>query len=229
MFEDVRFIDLTHPLDENVPTWTGGCGFSCTQKVDYDQGLRAQSLRLHAGVGTHMDAPSHFIPGGKSMADMDIHDLILHMHVIHKECDADDVLLVEDIEAYERDNGPIQRGSFVAFHSGWDKYWHTPERYRNPDEQGVMRFPTLSPKAADYLIDRGIKGIGIDTLSPDPEVTRSTTPFPVHHKILGAGGYIVENLANLGSMGAGAYAMLFPLPIIGGTESPIRAVGIVSV
>lgn len=226
MFEGKKLIDLTHPLDEHAPTWSGGCGFSYKNKMDYDQGLRAQSLRMLAGVGTHMDAPSHFIPHAKSIADIDLDDLILPLHVIHKKCEASDQLLVSDLKCYEKDHGIIKPDTFVAFHSHWDQYWRSEKNYKNVDAEGVMHFPTISEEACEYLLERGIRGIGIDTLSPDPEDTLSTSPFPVHHMILGAGGYILENLAHLSAIHGPAYMIALPIPIIEGTEAPARVLGI---
>ena len=133
MFEGKKLIDLTHPLDEHAPTWSGGCGFSYKNKMDYDQGLRAQSLRMLSGVGTHMDAPSHFIPDGKSIADIDLADLILPLHVIHKKCEASDQLLVSDLKTYEKEYGIIKPGAFVAFQSHLDHQWHSEKDYTNLD------------------------------------------------------------------------------------------------
>lgn len=227
MFEGKKFIDLTHPLDEQAPTWSGRCGFSYQNKMDYDQGLRAQSIRMLAGVGTHMDAPSHFIPKGKSISDIDLADLILPLHVIHKRCEAAEQLLVSDIKNFEKEYGKIHPGSFVAFHSHWDRHWTSEKDYRNLDTEGVMHFPTMSKDACAYLLERGVKGIGIDTLSPDPEPALSPSPFPVHQMILGEGGYIIENLAHLSKIPAHAHMVALPIPIKEGTEAPARVIALI--
>jgi kynurenine formamidase len=59
-----KLIDLTHELDSAIPTWNGGCGFNHDVHVDYSdcQGedkFRFMKVKMHAGIGTHMDAPSH--------------------------------------------------------------------------------------------------------------------------------------------------------------------------
>jgi kynurenine formamidase len=88
-----------------------------------------------------------------------------------------------------------------------------------------MHFPGFSAGAADFLLERKIVGIGIDTLSPDG----SNVGFPVHEKILGAGMYIVENLVNLALLPAnGAFVILFPQKAAHGTESSIRAAALIS-
>ena len=53
-----KVVDLTHPLCSSVPTWNGSCGFCLETKKDYDQVFRVEEMKMHAGVGTHMDAPS---------------------------------------------------------------------------------------------------------------------------------------------------------------------------
>lgn len=65
LLEHFKVEDLTQPLSASVPTWNGSCGFCLEIKKDYDQMFRVQQVKMHAGVGTHMDAPSHRIQGGK--------------------------------------------------------------------------------------------------------------------------------------------------------------------
>jgi hypothetical protein len=65
-----KAVDLTHPLCSNVPTWNGSCGFCLETKKDYDQVFRVQQMKMHAAVGTHMDAPSHRIQGGLSISEL---------------------------------------------------------------------------------------------------------------------------------------------------------------
>ncbi|MEI8296220.1 MAG: cyclase family protein [Alphaproteobacteria bacterium] len=105
----------------------------------------------------------------------------------------------------------------MVIHTGWERYWGVPEKYRNN-----LVFPSVSAEAALALQMRQIVGLGIDTLSPDlPE-----DGFPVHQLILGAGKYIVENIANASKLPPmGAYILAFPMKIQGGTEAPIRLVG----
>jgi len=227
-FSSLTFIDLSHRLHSDVPTWKGSCGFSYENKVDYKDGLRAQSLRLHAGVGTHMDAPTHFFEGAASIADIPLEDLIVPMVVldVNKNMDSDFFLKVQDIKDFEDQYGVIEKGSFVAVNTQWAQYWENPDKYRNVQSDGLMHFPHISAEAAEFLLTRGIVGVGIDTLSPDPDPSTSTTPFPVHHHILGAGKYIVENLANLHLMAPKAHAIILPIPMEDLTESPVRVVGV---
>lgn len=229
LFSRLKKIDLTHPLDESVPTWTGGCGFRLEIKMDYPEGLRVQSLKSHAGVGTHMDAPSHFIEGGKNIGEVVLDDLIVPFCVldISQKRDPDLFIQKEDIEAFERKEGKIPKKALFAAYTGWDKFWKEPEKYRNRDREGRMHFPGFSQEAAEYLLEKGVSGIGIDTLSPDGSNNgKGAKTYPVHLAILGAGKYILENLANLSQMPSQAYAICLPAKAMEASEAACRIIGL---
>ena len=227
IFDRFKIIDLTHSLHEGVPTWSGGCGYRLEIKLDYEQGLRAQTMKGHAGVGTHMDAPSHFIPDSWNIGDIPLENLIVPACVIdvRKERAPDLFIQPRHLEAFEKRHGPIPARSLVIGQTGWEQFWAEPERYRSPDSAGKMHFPGFSAEAADFLIHRKICGIGIDTLSPDGSSGRS---FPVHEKILGARMYILENLAHLDQMPpTGAYVIAFPPKAQEATESIARVAALI--
>lgn len=223
-----KIIDLSQELHPGIPTWGGACGFHHTITMDYDQLFRVMEYNLFASAGTHMDAPAHIIQGGQAISALDLQGLFCPLFIVDvtakTEKNAAYQLLPTDIVDFEKNHGRITAGGFVAAATGWDNRWGDPERYRNV-VKGSMLFPTFSAEAADLLLERKVSGIGIDTLSPDgPD-----SAYPVHRKILGAGKVILENLANLHPLPrTGAQIMAFPLKIRGGTESPVRAVAIVS-
>ena len=220
------FIDLTHRVDPSIPTWNGSCGFSSEIKMDYAKGCRVMKYSMHAGIGTHIDAPCHFFPNALAAADLSLENLIVpacvldNSHKVH----GDMLISVEDLQNFENEFGQIQKGSLFLAHTGWEKFWNDKDKYRNCDEFGKMHYPGFSKEAALFLLERKVVGIGIDTLSPDG----TNQGFPVHEVILGADKYILENLANLAKMPPiGAFAFIFPLKIAEGAEAPIRAVGFI--
>ena len=227
MWTDVQLIDLTHTLNEKIPSWGGDCGFHYEIHGTYDaNGYRGLHYDMVANAGTHMDAPSHFIPGGKHVAEIPLEYLCVALNVIDlsDRKDPDLKVSVQDIRDFEREYGTIAPKSLIVVYTGWSQFFGDPEKYRNPDEKGDMHFPTFSVEAARLLVERDVAGIGIDTLSPDA----ANIGYPVHHVILGANKYIVENLSSLEKMPPkGAYAMILPLKIEEGSESPVRAVGII--
>ncbi len=216
-----KMIDLTHTLSSDVPSWDGGSCFNISIALDYAECtppnlFRVQKIETKAGAGTHMDAPAHCFPGGKTIDALLLESLISDCVVIRVDDVADEKYLVmpEVIEAFEKEHGKIQENTFVIFYTGWDKHWNNPEAYRNN-----LRFPSVHESTAKQLLERGVSGIGIDTLSPDAV----GDDFPVHRAILGAGKYIVENIANAGQLPPlGAKIHIMPMKIKDGTEAPIR-------
>ena len=221
-----KIIDLTHPLSSNIPTWNGSCGFCLEIKKDYDRMFRVQQVKMHAGAGTHMDAPSHRFQGGLSIAEIPIDQLIVPAFVIDvsKKAGADYEISVQDIENFESTYGPITKNSLVIGYTGWDRFWSDPKAYRNLDANGQMHFPAFSAKATELLLKRNISGIAIDTLSPDC----SDASFSVHKLMLGEGKYIIENIANCSKVPPKAsHVIALPLRVEDMTECPIRVVALV--
>lgn len=230
VLEHFEVVELTHPLNGLAPTWTGSCGFRHEIKMDYDQGVRVMSYKCHAGVGTHMDAPSHFFPNTANIADIPLDHLIVPACILDLSfrMNPDLFVMPEDILAFESKWGKIASGSLFFAYTGWDCFWNQNERYRNPDPQGKMHFPGFHVAAAELLLERDVVGIGIDTLSPDGSNSLPENKFPVHQCILGAGKYIIENAAHLSRMpSVGGYALALPLKITVGSEACMRLVGLI--
>ena len=221
-----KLIDLTHTLSDEIPSWDGGCGFNHDIKLDYDEcdsavKFRVGQIKMHAGIGTHIDAPSHSIPGAATVAQMPLDTLIAPIVVIdvHEKMTSNYKISDDDIIDFEKKFGQIQENSFVAFYTGWSQYWSNPKMYHNN-----YCFPSVSESVASMLVARHVSGIGIDTLSPDVPVSG----FPVHKIILGADKYIVENIAGLEKMPkTGAFIGIFPVKGEALTEAPVRAVGFI--
>lgn len=221
-----KYIDLTHTLSSHIPTWNGCCGFHAEVKLDYKDcttpvKFRVQKLKMHGSIGTHMDAPLHCFPEGRSIAEIPIEHLIgpgIKIDVSHK-CDERLIVSLKDIQDFEALHGTIQEGAIVLIQTGWAKFWETPAQYHNHHI-----FPCVEGVVAEYLVTRKIRGLGIDTLAPDrPEIG-----FPVHHALLGADKWIVENAANLEKIPAtGSTIFALPLKGEGLTEAPTRLIALV--
>lgn len=132
-----KIIDLTHTLDNTIPTWNGGCGFNHDLHIDYsdcegDDKFRVMKIRMHAGIGTHMDAPSHCISNGKCIHDFDVNELCMPCVVIDvsKKCHERYSLTPEDIIHFENKHGLITQGSCVMVKTGWSKFWSEPKKSR---------------------------------------------------------------------------------------------------
>lgn len=219
------FIDLTHSLSADVPHWGIDVGFKYNARYIQsaestgDVKFRVQRLEMSAGIGTHMDAPSHCFDNAPSIADIPLSSLITTCRVIdvsHKAHETYSVTM-EDILLFETEYGVIPKDAFVIIYTGWDQRWIQPEKYRNE-----KIFPNISIDAAKLLLTRDIIGLGIDTLSPDA----FGSDFPVHGLMLGAGKYIVENVANAKELHpAESFIFALPIKVVDGTEAPMRLIG----
>lgn len=219
-----RVVDLTHNLTPEVPTWDGSCGFEHHMHHDYDPEttykFRTHSINMKEGVGTHIDAPAHCIAGGKTIDQLSLQDLIAPCVTVdvHERAHESYSLSIPDIEGFEKTNGIIKPASFVIVRTGWEQFWHDPTKYRNN-----YHYPSVSAEAAQLLLERKISGLGIDTLSPD----RPEDGYPVHAALLGAGKYIVENIANSAVLPpVGSYTLTLPIKTKNGTEAPVRLIAL---
>lgn len=219
-----EWIDLTHEISENIPTWSGDCGFKHANILKYedcttDCKFLVQRVDMLAGVGTHIDAPAHCFPQGKTVRDLPLETLISPCVVVDvsQEAYEDYCIDIDVINNFEKQHGKIWENTFVIFYTGWDRFWNQPGKYRNN-----YKFPSVSKEVAEYLVSQNIAGVGIDTLSPD----RPESGYPVHQIILGAGKYIVENIANASMLPiTGSHIFVMPIQISKGTEAPISLLG----
>ena len=230
----VRLVDLTHGLDENSPYWPEGhepSPFSAKAVSAYaSHEYFARDLRLSEHSGTHLDAPLHVIPSGATVDQLSINGFLCPASVVDVReqvaADPDYRVTVADLERFSADHGPLPRGGFIFFHTGWGSRWPSQARYLNEDSQGVKDFPGVSLEAARFLVDKvHPAGVGIDTLSL--EYGRAEH-LDVHRLVLGAGIYILENVANLELLPAtGAMVIALPLKLLGGSGSPARVVALI--
>ena len=109
--------------------------------------------------------------------------------------DPDTVVTVDDLRAFERRYGRIPRDAAVLMYSGWGARVGDADAYRNADAAGTLHFPGFSADACEWLLrHRGIRSVGVDTLSTDPG---NSTTFDTHVVLAAADRYGLENLANL--------------------------------
>lgn len=214
----MKIIDLTHTVSSKSPTWDGGCGFQKSLELDYDDCMtnvkfRTQKFMMKAGIGTHMDAPAHCIKDAKTIDQLEVQNFVAPCVKI----DVSDRVHENYIISIQDITVDIPPQSFVLFYTGWDHFWNDPQKYRND-----LKFPCIAKEVAEFLLTKNIVGIGIDTLSPDCDDT-----FPVHQCFLGAGKYIIENVANASLLPVfGSTIVALPMKIQDATEAPIRLVAI---
>src|SRR5262252_8532269 len=202
-FRDVH--DLTHPFSTRTPVFPAFKPVQIKPKFSVAKdGFFANEITFDEHTGTHMDAPAHFVPGGPTADRLPADKFIAPLAVIHIESraskDADAVVTIDDVLAWEKQYGRLPAGVFVAMYSGWGARIANAERLLNKDAKGTMHAPGFSEDVAKFLTkERDIVGAGVDTLSLD---IAAASKFVAHLAFLGAGKYGVELLANLNTVPA---------------------------
>ncbi len=192
------------PCIENV--WTIG-----------ERPFNIQRLVLGTHLGTHVDAPFHFIKGGRTIDTYALGELGGPGLVLPVHAGASQPITVRHLEA---PGLTVERGDIVLLATGWDRKFSTPDYHTHP---------YLSDEAAAWLVERGVRMVGVDFFSADLPVPLRPPGFdwPVHHRLLGAGVLIAENLANLTRIGGRRLTIgAFPLKIRGGDGAPARIFGL---
>lgn len=224
---DVKIIDLTHTLSENIPVHPLKTPFTRKVRAHYEHKACYEDIFLSSGIGTHMDAPRHFYADGKSIAEIPLEKCcgfacVLHLSEFVKD-NADYEIGAKDILHFEKAHGTIPAHAIVLAHTGWDRYWMQ-EKYINVDAKGIAHFPGFSQSAAKLLLERNVNGVGIDTTGID--VGCAKDPL-AHSLLLQKNLFLVEGLANLSKLPAtGCFVYILPVKIKDAPESPVRAMGI---
>jgi kynurenine formamidase len=222
-------VDLTHPMHPDMPYWPGGVPFKMERLVDYDHGYRFHRFEMGENTGTHVDAPSHFVEGKRSIEKLTVDELVVPLAVLDVKqkvkTNPDYQVSGADIVDWEAVHGPVPVGCFFVANTGWHKRFNDVKQYLHQDTEGIMHFPGFSAEAAKVLLERDVVGIGIDTLSIDPGNSKD---FAAHKLVLGADKYMIENLANLDAVPElGAIVVVGVLPVSEGSQAQARVIALV--
>jgi kynurenine formamidase len=210
-----RLQDLTHVFREGFPVFTFDPPTRETLITIPSGGFYSQEWTFGEHSGTHMDAPGHFVIGGRLSPEITPEELLVPIVVVDiaeraaREPDA--MVTVDDLQRFERRHGRIPQGALVCMDSGWAAKVNDPLAFKGGAAFPNYHFPGFSEDAAMWLAERrDVTGIGVDTISLDPG---NSTTFPVHVNFLATDRYGLEGLNNLDKIppkGAVAYVGLIP-------------------
>lgn len=240
----IDIVDLTQPLSESTPVialpeqFAQTPGLTRQEISHYDERGPAwawYTLTIGEHVGTHLDAPIHWVTGkdGDDVASIPPHKLIGPVCVIDKteqaQADHGYLLTVADLEAWEAENGRVPDGAWVLFRTGWQSRAQDQAAFLNVGENGPET-PGPDVEASRWLAgERNICGFGVETVGIDAgSAGGMDPPFPLHNFLLGAGRLGLTQLANLDQLPlTGALIVVSPLKLVGGTGSPSRVFALV--
>ena len=226
-----RVLDLSYAINDKLVPWPGDKRwFEAQVNATVEKnGYFTRSFWMLEHYGTHLDAPIHFPPGKVTVDQIPAKHFFGPVVVLDVRAEAaknaDYQASASRVEEWESKHGRISEGSIVLLRTGWSSRWPDVQTYRNQDAHGKMHFPGFSAEAAKLLISRKIGGIGCDTLSADYGASED---FAVHHLVLGAGLYQLENLSDLSEVPeAGAFLVVAPIKLEGGSGGAVRVFALV--
>jgi len=209
----MQTIDLSHMIHTAMPVFPGDepANLRRTRHVNKD-GFAQTAIFMSSHVGTHVDCAAHLFTDAPGLDWLGPDNFTGWAAVVDltglaaPRIDQPGLAHLADIDGLD----------FVLLRTGWDRHWKTGQYYQG-------EFPTLTETAARFLGGLGLKGIGLDTPSPDPV---KSVDLPAHHILFDHGLVIVENLTRLGELPPQDFVFsCLPLRLKDGEASPVRAVG----
>ena len=206
----MRIVDLTLTLSHAMPAFPGEptVGFVPFTTLDRD-GVEMSQISLLSQVGTHLDAPSHFVPGGRSVDQIELTRCVGPATVV--DARGADAL---GVEVFADALADLRRTRRALVRTDWSMRFGEPRYW--------TEFPSMTVEAAEALVAAGVVFLGLDT--PSPHVA----DFRMLHEALFANEMVVaECLTGLAELRQAEVLLIaLPLPFRGLDGSPIRAVAI---
>lgn len=202
----MRWIDVSVPLSEKLPAWPSDDKFKYTETRMISEGNESNcaSMSLSVHFGTHLDAPYHFIPGGKTIDQIEL-ELLIGPCLVVAVLEAEKIIEPAHLELKVPEGTrrllvKTRNSSFVrdvAFHKD---------------------YVAFSEASVRYLLGKGVRLLGLDYFS----IAAYGSARPAHAAFLGAGGVAIETL-DLSSVEPGLYELVcLPLKIEGSGGAPAR-------
>ncbi|MBA3895520.1 MAG: cyclase family protein [Gemmatimonadales bacterium] len=241
----LQVIDLTQSLSDRTPViqlpppFADTPGFEKHLISNFDEQGPAwywNWFRVGEHVGTHFDAPCHWITGKDQpcVDGLEARQFIGPAAVIdvtaEVRLDPNFVATRETILAWERQHGRVPPGAWVILRTGWGARAADAEAFMNPGADGTPRYPGFGKDSAEFLTqERDVLGVGTEAIGTDAAAgAAADPPFPNHAIMHGAGRFGLTQLANVDRLpAAGAVVIAAPLKIERGSGSPVRAIALV--
>tara|TARA_B100000676_G_C17657607_1_gene619797 strand:+ start:44 stop:700 length:657 start_codon:yes stop_codon:yes gene_type:complete len=205
------FHDVSVTISEDLPVWPGDPSVSLklTSSIARGDTANVTQIKMGAHTGTHIDAPYHFEPNGKTIDQLAINTLIGPCRVI-------EMLNIEGaIGPSALEKVDLDGATRILFKTKNSEWWGYGEK------EFKKNYTYINEQGAEFLIARGVKLVGIDYLS----VERYDSPdHATHHLLLRSQIVIIEGL-NLNDVSMGDYELIaLPLKLKGCDGGPARVI-----
>ena len=207
-----KVYDLSHKIENGMTFFPGDPRPRIVPCTAAPSPWAVSELHLGTHTGTHIDAASHFVSGGKTIDQYPLERFVLPGIVVSFLGLGDDqpveMALLKNVLSI------LPKGGAIVIRTDWDQFWCT-DRY--------MRNPYLTPEAARDIASAGAGLVGIDALNVDSTAQASAH---AHDILLGKDILIVENLTKLAQLQSNKIYQFSFLPLLMPTldGSPVRAV-----
>lgn len=206
----MQIYDVSLGITPTMPVWPGNPGVELVRVNDMNAGANSNVSRLALGVhtGTHVDAPAHFFNGAAGVETLPLSVLLGPALVIHLPA-------INRVTAAALEGAGIPVGTErLLIRTRNSMYW------ANGDTEFHTDYVAVAEDAADWLVQRQIKLVGVDYLSVAPW----KESHPTHEALLRANVVVVEGL-NLSAISPGNYRLIcLPIKLVGSDGAPARAV-----
>jgi kynurenine formamidase len=218
----VRIVDLSHPIRPHF-RWP----FAREVRDHHARGdlFESSVLTVSSHAYTHVDAPKHFLAGGRHIAEMPVDQWMGPAAVVDLTHLGDN----GEVTAPDLDRlaGHVQAGDIALLRTDW------PRRVSVDDPRFWRDAPWTGRGACEWLVARKVKAVGYD-YPPDyairtkmfqPGQAVAAEDCTTHHVFFPAGITVIEYLVNLDRIGAPrCHFIALPLRVVDGDGSPVRAI-----
>jgi arylformamidase len=207
----MKIFDISLTISPSMPVWRGDPSIELEQIESMDQGAHANVSHLSAGVhiGTHVDAPHHFMNDGRTIEQLRLDVLTGPCYVVQLP-DGVEAITAEALDGMSLP-ADVKR---ILFGTSNSRFWSRGETEFQED------FVAVPEDGAQWLVDQGLQLVGVDYLSVAPY----RDSVPTHRVLLQAGVIVVEGL-DLSAVPRGFYDLYcLPLKLLGAEGAPARAI-----
>lgn len=205
----MKIYDISVPISRDTPVYPGDAGFKIRSLAKISEGspYNLSVMQIGTHTGTHVDPPSHFIPGGATVDQLPLEAMVGPAYVI--EMMDSPLVGAEQLQAAAIPSD-VER---LLIKTTNGRLWDSKEFSKE--------FVYLTEDGAEWLIDRGVKFVGMDYLSVEKFGAEKAA---VHLSLLGEGVVVAEGL-DLREAPPGRYTLVFlPLKVVDADGAPARAV-----
>ena len=200
--------DISLTIAEDLPVWPGDPQIQLKKISQIEDGELANVTHISASVhiGTHVDAPRHFLSDGQTVENLPLDLLVGPASVV-------ELPVYGQISTADLQQATIPEGTKrLLLKTSNSQIW------AEGGKEFIEDYIALEADAAAYLVEEGVEVVGVDYLSVAPYADSA----PTHHILLEAGVLIIEGL-NLSGIETGEYTLLcLPLKIKGSDGAPAR-------